>query len=297
MAALGGGPPLAALREGLFTPPDPSGPDHVELRAMQRRGLVFERDGVWFASDVLDRAVELLSPLFEQHPEGVSVSEIRTSLGTTRKYAMPLLAHMDSAGMTRRQGDLRVPGPKWPERAAKRGWFVTTETSKLTEWNDTCGGRAAKWGGSPLSELVRNVAPEEVLPTPVFSSASHRSTTQRCSAFDDLALVSTTDFFPPLVDDPGDFGAVAAANVCSDVFAMGGRVSIALNVCAFPERMPTQVIAEILAAAAGGGRSGGRGGRWGAHHMQRRADLRLAVQGLVHPDAIMTKGGAMPVTC
>jgi len=62
--------------------------------------------------------------------------------------------------------------------------------------------------------------------------------------------VSTTDFFPPLVDDPSDFGAVAAANACSDVFAMGGRVVLALNVSAFPERMPEQAVAAILSAAA-----------------------------------------------
>ncbi len=67
---------------------------------------------------------------------------------------------------------------------------------------------------------------------------------------DDIALVSTLDFFPPLVDDPGDYGAIAAANVCSDIFAMGGDVVVALNVAAFPESLPTEVIAEILAAAA-----------------------------------------------
>ena len=64
-------------------------------------------------------------------------------------------------------------------------------------------------------------------PTPPCSSGSPRSTTPRStSVSDDVALVSTTDFFPPLVDDPSDFGAIAAANACSDVFAMGGRVVV-----------------------------------------------------------------------
>jgi selenide,water dikinase len=67
---------------------------------------------------------------------------------------------------------------------------------------------------------------------------------------DDLALVSTTDFFPPLVDDPGDFGAIAAANACSDVFAMGGRVVTALNLSAFPSASRCRPIAAILQAAA-----------------------------------------------
>src|ERR1043165_2094485 len=65
-----------------------------------------------------------------------------------------------------------------------------------------------------------------------------------------LALVSTTAFSPPLVDDPADFGAIAAANACSDVFAMGGRVVLALNISAFPERMPPEAVAQILSAAA-----------------------------------------------
>jgi selenide,water dikinase len=110
----------------------------------------------------------------------------------------------------------------------------------------------------------------------------------------DLALVSTTDFFPPLVDDPSDFGAIAAANACSDVFAMGGRVVLALNIAAFPEDFPPEAIAAILEAAAdkvteaGGAIAGG--------HTIRSAEpiFGLAVQGLVHPDKVWTKAGARP---
>ena len=91
---------------------------------------------------------------------------------------------------------------------------------------------------------------------------------------DDVALVSTTDFFPPLVDDPADFGAIAAANACSDVFAMGGRVVLALNVAAFPEQLPARSGRRDLRR---GGRGGGRG-RWHGgrrpHDPLRGADLR-----------------------
>jgi selenide,water dikinase len=111
---------------------------------------------------------------------------------------------------------------------------------------------------------------------------------------DGLALVSTTDFFPPLVDDPSDFGAIAAANACSDVFAMGGRVVLALNIAAFPERLPTEAIAAIFASAravveeAGGVIAGG--------HTIRSDEpiFGLAVQGLVDPERILTKGGSRP---
>ena len=160
---------------------------------------------------------------------------------------------------------------------------------RLTEWT-SCGGCAAKWGGSPLSELVRRLggeAPDLLVGLAPFDDAA----VYRLS--DDLALVSTTDFFPPLVDDPADFGAIAAANACSDVFAMGGRVVLALNVSAFPERMPTEAVAAILdaaaevVAAAGGTVAGG-------HTIRSEEPIfGLAVQGLVHPDRILTKGGAV----
>ena len=107
-----------------------------------------------------------------------------------------------------------------------------------------CGGCAAKWGGAPLSGLVRELAASAddallVGLAPFDDAAVYR-------VGDDLAVVSTTDFFPPLVDDPADFGAIAAANACSDVFAMGGRVTMALNVAAFPERLPVAAIEAIL---------------------------------------------------
>ena len=166
------------------------------------------------------------------------------------------------------------------------------EPLRLTEWT-SCGGCAAKWGGSPLAALVRDVA----------GAAATKGLLVGLAPFDDaavlrladgLALVSTTDFFPPLVDDPDDFGAIAAANACSDVFAMGGRVVLALNIAAFPERLPTEAIAAIFASAsrvveeAGGVVAGG--------HTIRSDEpiFGLAVQGLVDPDRILTKGGASP---
>src|SRR5215216_566325 len=67
---------------------------------------------------------------------------------------------------------------------------------------------------------------------------------------DDLALVLTTDFFTPIVDGPYDFGAVAAANALSDVYAMGGRPLTALNLVGFPDALPAEVLVEILKGAA-----------------------------------------------
>ena len=118
---------------------------------------------------------------------------------------------------------------------------------RLTEWT-SCGGCAAKWGASLLRDLVGGLAPADDPGLIVGLAPFDDAAVYRVS--DDVAIVSTTDFFPPLVDEPSDFGAIAAANACSDVFAMGGRVVMALNVAAFPEHFPREAIAAILASAA-----------------------------------------------
>jgi selenide,water dikinase len=164
-------------------------------------------------------------------------------------------------------------------------------TVRLTEWT-SCGGCAAKWGGAPLAALVGRLAegtdPELLVGLSPFDDAA----VLRLGP--NLALVSTTDFFPPLVDEPDDFGAIAAANACSDVFAMGGRVVLALNISAFPEQLPVEVVEAILGAAAtvvaeaGGTVAGG--------HTIRSSEpiFGLAVQGLVDPERVWTKAGARP---
>ena len=119
---------------------------------------------------------------------------------------------------------------------------------KLTEWT-TCGGCAAKWGGAPLTALLASWSAPRT-PTSLILGLAPFDDAAVYRLGPDTALVSTTDFFPPLVDDPADFGAIAAANACSDVFAMGGRVVLALNVAAFPERMPDRGHRHHLGAAA-----------------------------------------------
>src|SRR5581483_11697494 len=111
---------------------------------------------------------------------------------------------------------------------------------------------------------------------------------------DGTALVSTTDFFPPLVDDPADFGAIAAANACSDVFAMGGKVILALNISAFPERLPVDAVAAILSSAAAVVAEAG-GVVAGGHTIRSDEPIfGLAVQGLVEAAEVWTKAGARP---
>ena len=111
---------------------------------------------------------------------------------------------------------------------------------------------------------------------------------------DKQAIISTTDFFTPVVDDPYDYGAIAAANAMSDVYAMGGEVLFALNIAAFPPDLDPAYIAEILRGGADKVIEAG-GVIAGGHTIQdKEPKYGLAVTGLVHPDRIFTKGGARP---
>src|SRR5438034_8053832 len=111
---------------------------------------------------------------------------------------------------------------------------------------------------------------------------------------DQQAIISTADFFPPVVDDPFTFGAIAATNALSDVYAMGGQVLMAINLVAWPENLDMGILSEVLSGGmkiveqAGGVIAGG-------HSISDDEPKNgLAVTGMVHPDHILTKGGAKP---
>jgi selenide,water dikinase len=96
------------------------------------------------------------------------------------------------------------------------------------------------------------------------------------------------------VDDPYDYGAIAAANAMSDVYAMGGQVVLALNICGFPPSLPAEIVIEIL--RGGAEKVLEAGGVLGGGHTtdDKEPKYGLAVMGLVHPNRILTKGGAKP---
>ena len=108
----------------------------------------------------------------------------------------------------------------------------------------------------------------------------------------DQAIVETADFFPPVVDDPHTFGAVAAANALSDIYAMGGRPLFAINLAAFPDDLPLQVLGEILRGGAEKVQEAGAVIAGGHTVTDKEPKYGLAVTGLVHPKRIFTKGGA-----
>lgn len=107
-------------------------------------------------------------------------------------------------------------------------------------------------------------------------------------------IVSTLDFFPPVVDDPYAFGAIAAANALSDVYAMGGEPLMAINLVAFPDGLDHALLSEILRGGAEKVREAGAVIAGGHTVTDKEPKYGLAVTGLVHPGRILTKGGARP---
>jgi selenide, water dikinase len=111
---------------------------------------------------------------------------------------------------------------------------------------------------------------------------------------DDLALVQTVDFFPPIVDDPYTFGAIAAANALSDIYAMGGQPILALAIAGFPEDLAPSVIAAILQGGADKVAEAGAVVAGGHTVIDKEPKYGLCVTGLVHPDRITAKAHARP---
>lgn len=111
---------------------------------------------------------------------------------------------------------------------------------------------------------------------------------------DSRALVVTTDFFTPVVDEAYDYGSIAAANSLSDVYAMGGRPFLALNIAALPPDLPTELSAEILRGGAEKAREAGVVIAGGHTVKDKEPKYGLVVIGFVDPHQAMTKGGLKP---
>jgi selenide,water dikinase len=161
-------------------------------------------------------------------------------------------------------------------------------TVKLTDLATT-GGCAAKYSAARLEELLRGFVPTDAENLLVGLDPADDAAVYKLD--DDRALVFTIDFFPPIVDDPDDFGAIAATNALNDVFAMGGTPLLALSVAALPEELPTQTVRAIFDGADRQVRAAGAllaGG-----HTIRDAEPKygLAVVGTVAPDGLWPKAG------
>lgn len=111
---------------------------------------------------------------------------------------------------------------------------------------------------------------------------------------EEQALIQTVDFFTPIVDDPTDYGRIAAANSLSDVYAMGGEALLALNIGGFPDSLPREMITDIFLGAAEKVREAGAVVAGGHTVLDQEPKFGLVVLGTIHPERIATVAGARP---
>ena len=157
----------------------------------------------------------------------------------------------------------------------------------------TGGGCTAKLGAGVLSHILEKLPRGEKDPDLLVGYDS-RDDAAVYRITDDIALVQTVDFFPPMVDDPYTFGQIAATNALSDVYAMGGEPKLALNIMCVPEKMEKATIHQIL---RGGYDKAYEAGAiiTGGHTIHGAEPIYgLAVTGFVHPKRVLTNSGAKP---
>lgn len=156
-----------------------------------------------------------------------------------------------------------------------------------------CGGCAAKTGQDDLAQVLRRLPRIDDPNILMGYRTSDDAGVYRLS--DELALVQTVDFFPPIVDDPFHYGSIAAANALSDVYAMGGRPLTALNVLGYPgKKMSDEVVGMILAGAAEKAREAGCPVLGGHTIESTEPFFGLCVTGVVHPEKFISNSGGRP---
>jgi selenide,water dikinase len=169
--------------------------------------------------------------------------------------------------------------------------LVTVTTSKLTT-STSAGGCASKLSPKILDQVLARI-PRWADPNVLvgFDTSDDAGVYQLTP---ELALVQTVDFFSPVVDDPHTFGAIAAANALSDVYAMGGRPISALSILAWPAQGDIEDLAEIVKGGAEKIHEAGCTILGGHSVADNEIKFGYAVTGLIHPDRIKTNAGARP---
>ena len=155
-----------------------------------------------------------------------------------------------------------------------------------------CAGCGAKVGAGTLAQLLEGIQVHRDPNLLVGFDRSDDASVYKLS--DELALVQTVDFFPPIADDPYLFGQIAAANALSDVYAMGGEPKLCLNIMAVPKDMPPETVHELLRGGYDKVYEAGALITGGHSILDDEPKYGLAVTGFVHPDKMLTNSGARP---
>ena len=156
----------------------------------------------------------------------------------------------------------------------------------------SCAGCGAKVGAGVLAQLLEGIKVHQDPNLLVGFDKSDDASVYKVS--DELALVQTVDFFPPIADDPYLFGQIAATNALSDVYAMGGEPKLALNLLCVPEDMPREAVHDLLRGGYDKAYEAGAIITGGHSILDPEPKYGLAVTGFVHPDKVLTNSGAQP---
>ncbi len=173
----------------------------------------------------------------------------------------------------------------------ERGVFMEEQNVKLTKLAK-CAGCGAKVGAGVLSQLLEGIRVHSDPNLLVGFDKSDDASVYKVS--DELALVQTVDFFPPIADDPYLFGQIAATNALSDVYAMGGEPKLCLNIMAVPESMPKEAVHQMLRGGYDKVYEAGALITGGHSILDDEPKYGLCVTGFVHPDRVLTNSGAKP---
>jgi len=180
---------------------------------------------------------------------------------------------------------------KYPLGDIERRYTMEEQNIKLTKLAK-CAGCGAKVGAGVLAQLLEGIKVHHDPNLLVGFDKSDDASVYKIS--DDLALVQTVDFFPPIADDPYLFGQIAATNALSDVYAMGGEPKLCLNIMAVPESMPKEAVHQMLRGGYDKVYEAGALITGGHSILDDEPKYGLCVTGFVHPDKMLTNSAARP---
>lgn len=232
------------------------------------------------------------------HADNIDLSPVLTAMKIPIRFAMGTIRF--STGRFTSQNDIEKAAAEiiaavkrlQPEKENRAEHVATDEVIKLTHFTHGLGC-ACKIRPQYLEKVLRDLPP--VFDKNVLISADTSDDAAVYLIRPDVALVQTVDFFTPIVDDAYDFGAIAAANALSDIYAMGATPLFALNIVGFPDgRLPMQVLHDILRGAADKAAQAGISILGGHTVEDTEPKFGMVVTGVVHPDKVMRNSTALP---
>ena len=270
---------------------------HPELRLSNTLSLSFRNTEANILLNEMEMNGIAASAGAACHTDSVDLSPVLTAIGLEMEYAMGTIRF--SVGRSTTADEIArasqiiagIAGRLRPEAAGKQQEQISGgEKIKLTKYTQGLGC-ACKLRPQELERILKDI-PTGTDPNILIDiSNSDDAAVYRIN--ESTALVQTVDFFTPIVDDPFDFGAIAAANALSDIYAMGARPLFALNIVGFPSnRLPMEVLREILKGAADKAQEAGIPILGGHTIDDPEPKYGMVVSGTVHPDGIWANAGA-----